>query len=250
MYAPADRMFIGLLDMMAQKGRNTLAVIYDDTSSFNRDVVAGIEQWAGRLRLKITYRKGYDNGPEDLPGIVTQLRDVNADGLIVSAYPPDCHALLHLFHKNGYRPGVLGMTIAPIHPDFQKIVGAEADHVFGSSQWEPDERIPFPGTKRFIRAFESFTGHLPSYHAGSAYAACQLFEDAIQRTDSLDNDKIRNYIAALDTVTVIGRFKVDPTGRQIGHNTFIIQWQNGKKEIVWPSKMRTAEPIIPMKGAD
>ena len=244
MYAPADRMFIGLLDMMAQKGRDTLAVIYDDASSFNRDVAAGVTKWARQLRIKILYRKGYYSGPQDLPDIVTELQAAKADGLIVSAYSPDCHALLRLFRENGYKPGVLGITIAPIHPDFLKKAGAIGDHVFAPSQWEPDERIPFPGTRRFIAAFQAFTGHLPSYHAGSAYAACQLYERAIRQAGSLDKDKIRNYIAALDTVTVIGRFKVDPTGKQIGHNAFIIQWQGGKKQIVWPTKMRTAEPIF------
>lgn len=52
----------------------------------------------------------------------------------------------------------------------------------------------------------------PSYHAASAYASMQLL-----RKD----------------------------GTQIGHRSIIIQWQNGKKEIVWPQKMRTARPVFP-----
>jgi branched-chain amino acid transport system substrate-binding protein len=43
-------------------------------------------------------------------------------------------------------------------------------------------------------------------------------------------------------VTVIGRFKVDSTGKQIGHNPILVQWQDGNKEIVYPTKMRTAAP--------
>jgi ABC-type branched-subunit amino acid transport system substrate-binding protein len=50
MYAPADRMFIGLLDMMAGKGHKTLSLIYDATSSFNLDVVAGAQQWADKFK--------------------------------------------------------------------------------------------------------------------------------------------------------------------------------------------------------
>ena len=44
----------------------------------------------------------------------------------------------------------------------------------------------------------------------------------------------------MDTVTVIGRFKVDYKGKQIGHNPIMIQWQHGEKEIVYPTKMQTA----------
>jgi len=46
------------------------------------------------------------------------------------------------------------------------------------------------------------------------------------------------------TVTVIGRFKVDASGKQIGHNPILIQWQSGNKEIVWPTKMQTAPPLL------
>jgi len=95
-----------------------------------------------------------------------------------------------------------------------------------------------------VNAFSRFSGKIPSYHAGSAYAACQLIADAVRYTGSLDNSKLRNYIAALDTVTVIGRFKVDHDGKQIEHNPIIIQWQHGRKEIVWPSKMQTAPALF------
>ncbi|MCF8045247.1 MAG: hypothetical protein K9J83_05240, partial [Desulfarculaceae bacterium] len=69
-------------------------------------------------------------------------------------------------------------------------------------------------------------------------------EEAVRETGSPDHDRIRDYIVSADTVTVIGRFKVDHKGKQIGHNPLTIQWQNGKKEIVWPAKLRTADPVF------
>jgi branched-chain amino acid transport system substrate-binding protein len=43
---------------------------------------------------------------------------------------------------------------------------------------------------------------------------------------------------------VLGRFTVDRAGMQTKRLDMIIQWQNGKKEIVWPDEIRTAEPIF------
>ena len=243
-YALANRYFIGLLDLMARKGHNTVSLIYNDTSPFNVDVAEGTKKWAEKFKITIANEKRYQNGEKELSAIVSDLKTAKAQRIIVSAYPPDCYRILRLIQKFDYHPLVVGMTIAPIHPDFWKNAGSVADRVFGPSQWEPSERIPFPGTKKFVAAFKRFTGKIPSYHAGSAYAACQLYEDAIKNTQSLDKEKMRNYIAALDTVTVIGRFKVDPSGKQVGHNPIIIQWQKGKKEIVWPSKMQTAPPLL------
>ncbi len=243
-YALANRYFIGLLDMMARNDLNTVSIVYNAASPFNIDVAEGVKRWAKKFNITIDQEKRYMEGKNELPTIVSELKAAKVKRLIVSAYPPDCYYLLNLMQKMDYRPLVLGMTIAPIHPDFFNNAGTIANRIFGPSQWEPSERITFPGTKNFIRVFKNFTGKIPSYHAGSAYAACQLFESAIQKTQSLDNEKIRNHISAMDTVTVIGRFKVDPSGKQVGHNPIMIQWQDGKKEIVWPTKMQTSPPLF------
>ena len=243
-YALANRYFIGLLDMMARQGIDNVALVYNQASPFNVDVAAGSKKWARRFKISVLHEKPYQDGAKELAAIVSDLKKAEAGQIIVSAYPPDCYRILDLMRQLDYQPRVLGMTIAPIHPDFAKNAGPLADRVFGPSQWEPNERIPFPGTKEFVNAFNRFAGKIPSYHAGSAYAACQLMADAVRHTRSLDNRKLRNYIAALDTVTVIGRFKVDPAGKQIGHNPIIIQWQQGKKEIVWPYKMQTAPALF------
>jgi len=241
MYATANRYFIGLLDLMARNGLKSVAVLYEN-SSFNIDVAAGIDSWAKRFGLKVVFSKGYKSGKTDLPGLLSEARAVNPDGIMLSAYPADGYLLLHSMEEAKYRPKVVGITIAPSYPDFQKIAGNMAEGVFGPSQWEPDERIPFPGTKNFISDYKSFTDILPSYHAGSSYASCQIIEKAIIKNNSFDQKKIRDFISSLDTVTVIGRFKVDHTGKQIGHNPILIQWQNGKKHIVYPTKMQTSPP--------
>ena len=243
-YALADRYFIGLLDLMAQKGYNTVSIIYDKSSPFNIDVARGVKQWSEKFKINVVHEKQFTHGEKELPAILSEMKQAGSNSIILSAYSPDCYRLLGLMQEIDYKPDVLGMTIAPIHPNFFVNAGQIADRVFGPSQWEPNERITFPGAQQFMSEFKAFTGETPSYHAGSAYAASQLYEDAIRSAQSLDNESIRNYIAALDTVTVIGRFKVSFTGKQIGHNPIIIQWQKGKKEIVWPTKMQTAPPLF------
>jgi branched-chain amino acid transport system substrate-binding protein len=190
----------------------------------------------------VVFSKGYKTGKTDMPGLLSEARAVDPDGIILSAYPADGYVLLQLMQQAKYRPKVVGITVAPIHPDFHKEAGIMAEGVFGPSQWEPDERIPFPGTKQFIMDYKSLTDNMPSYHAGSSYASCQIIENAITYNKSFDQKKIRDFISSLDTVTVIGRFKVDPSGKQIGHNPILIQWQNGEKQIVYPTKMQTAQP--------
>lgn len=238
-YALAKRYFIGLLDLMAREGFTNIAILHED-SPFHADVAAGAVFWAKRFGIDVAFVKPFLKPKSEFPGLLTQTIDANADGLVLSAYSRECYQFLELMKKASYRPKVMGMTIAPIHPDFYKNAGHIAEKIFGPSQWEPDERIPFPGTRKFIDRFIANTKKVPSYHAGSAYAASQILEKAITQTKSLNHDTIRDYIHTMDTVTVIGRFKVDHKGKQIGHNPIMIQWQQGEKEIVYPIKMQTA----------
>jgi branched-chain amino acid transport system substrate-binding protein len=243
-YATASRYFIGLLDLMAREGYRSVALLYEE-SAFHRAVALSVEDWARRFRLQVPLQRGFQRG-HDLEALTKALLDLPApvDAVIVSAYPPDSYRLLTLFQAADCRPPVLGMSIAPTYPDFHQRAGAISEGVFGPSQWEPDERIPFPGTRDFIEAFESAFGHLPSYHAGSAFAAGEILARAVTRVGGLDQKALREFIAGLDTVTVIGRFKVDAQGMQIGHSPILIQWQEGSKEIVYPPKMQTARPIL------
>ncbi|WP_319405032.1 amino acid ABC transporter substrate-binding protein [uncultured Desulfosarcina sp.] len=241
MYALADRYFIGMLDLMARQGHDTVSIIYED-SPFNIDVANGAEKWARRFGIAVALKESFAPGQGQLGGLLQDAIEKNAAGLILSAYPPEGYRMLELMQAAGWRPRAIGMTIAPIHPDFYLKAGPIAEGIFGPSQWEPDERIPFPGTTKFIRDFQAAYHKLPSYHAGSAYAGCQILERAITELNEINQDRIRDYISSLDTVTVIGRFKVDHQGRQVGHNPILVQWQDGKKEIVYPTKMQTAQP--------
>jgi len=64
----------------------------------------------------------------------------------------------------------------------------------------------------------------------------------VNEVGSIDKKKVRDALFHLDTMTIIGRFGVDKNGKQERQHTFIIQWQNGHKELVWPVQIKTAEP--------
>ncbi len=241
MYAPADRFCIGFLDLLARKGMTRLAVVYED-SVFHKSIYNGVERWARIFDIDIVHRKAFGKSDNDFGPLVSELKSIKTDAVIFSSYPTEGYDFLRTAQRDGYKPPALLMTITSIHPDFYNKAGKFAEGVFGPSQWEPIESIPFPGTKKFVADFSRRTGRLPSYHASAAFTACQILEQAVLGTQSLDHRKIRDYIVRLDKITIIGRFKVDETGRQIGHNPMVIQWQNGRKEIVYPTKMKTAEP--------
>lgn len=242
-YSTADRYFIGFLDLAARERLKDVGIIYRNTT-FNISAAQGSKKWASLFGLNVPFFKRYDDYKTELPKIVRALRDQNLDTIVFCGYTAEGYLFLELLQEYKVNTKGLALTIIPALPDFYAIVGPFAERIFGPSQWEADNRLPFPGVSEFIQNFISLTGKQPSYQACSSYSACQIFEMAINQAGKIDHKEIRNFVTNLDTITIMGRFKVDIDGRQIGHNPIIIQWQNGKKEIVYPTKMRTAKGIF------
>ena len=69
--------------------------------------------------------------------------------------------------------------------------------------------------------------------------------EAIRRAGSLDSEKVRDAILAMDLHTVFGAFKVDEVGIQIAHRMVVFQWQDGKKVIVWPDELADGKIRFP-----
>jgi len=142
----------------------------------------------------------------------------------------------------GWRPKAFYASVGPALQGFYDRCGLDADSVFGTSLWEP--RANYPGAKQFNQQFIETYGETPGYHAGLAYAAGQVLKKAVSDAGSLNKEKVRDAFFHLDTMTIIGRFGVDKTGKQVRQHTFIIQWQNGRKQVVWPNQIKTAEPVF------
>jgi len=56
---------------------------------------------------------------------------------------------------------------------------------------------------------------------------------------------VRSAILKNDMNTAFGPFRVDAGGFQVGHKALMIQWQDGKKLIVWPEELAADRARIP-----
>ena len=121
----------------------------------------------------------------------------------------------------------------------------------GPSQWEP-AAVYRPGYGPTVEVLGSrHSMFLPGggdYAMAQAYASGLIAQRCVEDTGSLDNGILRAYASTLDFRTFYGRFKIDPeTGRQIGRSVVIVQWQHGRKVVVWPPELRQADPVYPVR---
>ena len=127
--------------------------------------------------------------------------------------------------------------------EFQKELGKTADFSYGLSAWEPT--LPNPGIKEFVEDYRKHFNVEPSFHAAGAYAGCQLFMEAARRAISLDSEKLRDELLKLKTKTAFADYAVDERGYQTANTGVFVQWQDGKKVVVWPDEVASAKPRFP-----
>ncbi|MEW5774486.1 MAG: amino acid ABC transporter substrate-binding protein [Thermodesulfobacteriota bacterium] len=240
LFTPASRYAQGMLEILLKSGVNRLAVI-TFPGLFPAEACHGLRVWAQRLGMELSFSCRVE-GP-GLTEAVAAARASGAQALLVCGYPNDAVAARRAVQAVGWRPRAFFATVGPSLEAYGKELGPLAEGGFGSSHWEPD--LPYPGTAEFTREFTLQYGHPPSYQAAGAYAAGQVLAQAAANAGSLDRRRVAEALSVLDTTTVLGPFAVDRRGMQTRHFAVVVQWQGGRKAVVWPEKLATAEPRFP-----
>jgi len=242
-YAPASKYTLGFLELLVKNDLQDVAIIHAD-DLFSKDIASGTKKWAERFGLNVVLYEGFKKGVENLDDIAKKAKASKAQALIVCGhFNESVNMRLSLKRINWY-PKAYFASVGPAMSEFHGKLKSDANYVFSSSQWEHHEETTIPGCKEFYHAYIQGYNEKPSYHAATAYAGGQILEAAIKHTGSIEREKLRAVLLSLDTITVIGRYGVDKKGKQIRHFNVIVQWQNGKKEVVWPEGLKTANPIF------
>jgi branched-chain amino acid transport system substrate-binding protein len=241
--SPAEVYLEGLIDVAAQKGLKTVAIINEDTL-FPKATVQGTIELAKQKGLEVVFVEAYPKGNTDFSAMLIKVRAMNADVLGAATYFDDAVAITRQMRELDVNPKMYGVTVGGDLPRFYELLGKNAEFVYGATQWEPE--LPYPGSKEFIDAYKKeFADADLSYHSAGGYAGCQILVEAIKRAGSLQGEKLRDELLKMDISTVYGGFKVDNDGFQVAHKMVMFQWQDGKKVIVWPEQMATGEVRFP-----
>lgn len=108
----------------------------------------------------------------------------------------------------------------------------EPEGVFGVGQWAPgagDVAQLGPSEADFASAYIAATGQIPDYPAVQAAAAAALAAHCARQANGLTRDLLWEAVSQLDTSTLFGPFKIDPTtGVQLKHEAVLTQWKHGQ----------------------
>jgi len=228
------------------KDVKTVALLYEN-SSFGQSSSKSFEKDAAALGLKIVVKEGYQAGAIDFKPVLTKVKAAKPDMIYMVSYLMDASLLMRQSKELRINPkmfvgGAAGFTL----PEFAKSAGDAADGVFSATLWVGT--LPFPGAKEYFKKFKKKYGSETEYHGAEGYAAMYVVADALKRAKSITPKDVRDALAATDMKTAFGPVKFVSYGKKTQQNkldTYLVQWQKGELEAVWPKSVATKKYIYP-----
>lgn len=258
---PASSYHQGTLDMINKidPQAKKVALAYED-SEFAGMVMEGAAEYAKKLGFEIVFERTYPKGVTDLTPLLSALKASKADFVLGGGHFEDGQLFNRQMADLDIDSNALSLIAAATLPAFYDALTTMAEGVMGPSHWEYGVKysqagaeelgLPWigPSQDEFVALFKKAVGKdmIPDYHAAEAGAQVLAYVLGVEKAGSLDSDKVRAALGELEFMSFYGGWDVDETGMQVGHTMVDVQWQDGKRVIVWPESAQTGKPYYPM----
>ena len=235
---------IGPLELVRSAGHRTVFILARDDPA-SREMAEAARDAAPRLGLKPGELKIYSGGSSDFTPLILEAAASGAEAWLAFGELRDTADIVRSSKKLGYAPKFFYARAAS-DPKLISLIGQDAELALGTREYDP--KFKTPGNDKFAAAFAAKWSAPPGLAAAQGYAAASVLAAAVRRAGTLDQAKLRATLAALETPTVLGGYKVDPqNGEQTAAKPPVVQILKGRPEVVWPTALQTAklEPYAP-----
>jgi branched-chain amino acid transport system substrate-binding protein len=222
--APAGRYALPFVRTRAREPERVPLWVVRGRGRFGRQVAAGAAAQARRAGLETVERHARDGLSF---GGAPAVWDLFSAGTF-----EDDVAIVNAARAAARPPRTICSVAAGVR-DFAAEAGG-AGGIYGIAQWFPGRggrpRLG-PGEDAFAAAYAAVAESPPDYPAVQAAAAAVLATRCAELAGSLDREALWEAAAGLDTSTLLGAFRIDPsTGAQVRHSTVLLRWNGGALE--------------------
>jgi branched-chain amino acid transport system substrate-binding protein len=244
----------------------TVAIAATD-AEFQHKAAESAREHAKARGIDILYDRAWPPSTVDFSPIVRAIQATGPDLVYVSAYPSDTVGFLRSVEEIGLNTKMLGGGLAGLQAAAIKMqLGAAANGIVNVDLWEPVPTMQFPGVMDFIKKYQAkapaegvdLLGYfLPPY----AFSELQILGDAITATNTLDNNKLVEYMHSHLFHTIEGDIAFGPDGEWTEARPIWAQYHGIKGHdveqfrepktvtILAPEKYKTGELVYPYPEA-
>jgi branched-chain amino acid transport system substrate-binding protein len=230
------------LNTLPEEDRPTRVGILQEQTDWGDELAGFWEADAAEAGFEVVAHESYTPGNQDFTDAILSLQAADVQVLLSLPNPPDGITLFSQMAELGWTPAFSLAIRAPDAPTWMEALGTNGDFVGLMPGWH--NAMDFPGVAELNEKHVELMGRPADPIVGPAYASIQILAAAIEAAGTLDRDAVRDAIAATDMDTVIGpvTFNEDGTGVV---TTALLQYQNGRPELIWPAEFATADVVYP-----
>jgi branched-chain amino acid transport system substrate-binding protein len=237
----------GIDPLMKKYNVKSMAFVSRDYAAA-RDMEKVVKSMAQKNGVSMVMDEYFPSGNVDFSSQIARARQSRPDLWVSVGYPNEAIEMTRQFRASNYTPKIF-VHNGVAQEDYIKATGKDAEGAIGMSLYEPS--LKTAGNGEFVKSFKAKYNYEPGYYSSFGYVAVTVMEAAVKKAGSLDQEKLREVLTTLKMDTIMGKHEVDPkTGMQLGIRGLLVQVQNGKREIVWPDDLNTADAKLPLPGSD
>jgi len=247
--------FANFGELKAKYGFNNLFIIAQDVSHA-RGAANIIKKIAEKKGWNVTGLEIYPTGATDFSMGLLKAKNSNTEIINIWMDMPESAILLKQWYEMKIPALPFGSTLAAAEqPGFWKATGGKGEYTLCNvvnAGNAPSTATPW--TMKFYNAYaERWKVEPEGLGTSSSYMAVYVLKDAIERAGSLDPDKVITALEKTDMMGVYGRLRFDPKSHQVIPSTdpkegavgSILQWQDGKRIVVYPKSIATGKILLP-----
>ena len=248
-------MFANFGSLKEKYGFNNLFIIAQDVSHA-RGAAAVMEKVATKKGWNVTGVEIYPTGATDFSMGLLKAKKTKSEIINIWMDMPESAILLKQWYEMKIPALPFGSTLAAAEqPGFWKATNGKGAYTLCNvvnAGNAPSEATPW--TMKFYNAYTKRWGVEPEgLGTSSSYMAVYVLKDAIERAGSLNSDKVVAGLEKTDVMGVYGRLRFDPKSHQVipandpkeGAVGSILQWQDGKRVVVYPKSIAKGEIQLP-----
>jgi branched-chain amino acid transport system substrate-binding protein len=248
-------MFANFTELKNKYGFNNLFIIAQDVSH---------ARGAAEVMKKVALKKGwnvtgveiYPTGASDFSMGLLKAKKTKTEIINIWMDMPESSILLKQWYDMKIPALPFGSTLAAAEqPGFWKATEGKGEYTLCNvvnAGNAPSEATPW--TMKFYNAYtDKWKVEPEGLGSSSSYMAVYVLRDAIERAGTLNSDKVVSELEKTDVMGVYGRLRFDPKSHQVipsldpkeGAVGTVLQWQAGKRIVVFPKSIATGEIKLP-----
>ncbi len=245
---PASHYADAMTTLLTEKVTPKTVAIVHENSLFGTKGAKSFSRFCEKAGYKVVLTEGYEHGGIDFKPVLIRIKQLSPDIVYMVSYIMDGSLIMKQAKELKLTPkmfigGAGGFTL----PEFVQNAGLASEKIISSTLW--DQVLPFPGTMNYYKKFEIKYNKSTLFLGAEAYSACYVIADVLKRTKSFTNTDIKQALSETDMMTVFGPVKFINWGNMKNQNkatAYVVQWINGKLEVVWPTDHATKSFVYPV----